>query len=88
MPKSCNAKWYHKEMENCDDTTTDMTETEEQAPEEECCDDIPCGEVPRLVVLAHSYVPWQCYNQAFSPCEALKKGTLFPELWGVYPIPK
>ena len=41
-----------------------------------------------LEVLAHSYVPWQCYRQAFSPREALKKGTLFPELWGVYPIPK
>jgi hypothetical protein len=38
--------------------------------------------------LAHSYVPWQHYEQAFSPREALMKGTLFPELWGVYPIPE
>lgn len=39
-------------------------------------------------ILAHSYVPWQSYEQAFSPGEALMKGTLFPELWGVYPIPE
>ena len=38
--------------------------------------------------LAHSYVPWQYYEKAFSPHEALMKGTLFPELYGVYPIPK
>jgi hypothetical protein len=38
--------------------------------------------------LAHSYVPWQCYEQAFCPREALMKGTLFPELFGVYPIPE
>lgn len=39
-------------------------------------------------MLAHAYVPWQEYEQAFTPKEALAKGTLFPELWGVYPIPK
>lgn len=37
--------------------------------------------------LAHSYVLWQCYHKAFSPCEALNKGTLFPELFGVYKLP-
>ncbi|MCE5285224.1 MAG: spore coat associated protein CotJA [Pelosinus sp.] len=37
--------------------------------------------------LAHAYVPWQCYTKAFSPCEALNKGTLFPELFGVYKLP-
>lgn len=31
--------------------------------------------------LAHAYVPWQCYNVAYSPAEALCKGTLFPELY-------
>lgn len=41
---------------------------------------------PRL--LAHSYTPWQFYNKAYSPAMALKKGTLFPELYGVYTIPK
>lgn len=40
------------------------------------------------MLLAHSYVPWQCYNTAFCPQEALMKGTLFPELYGVYTPPK
>lgn len=40
------------------------------------------------MVLAHAYVPWQFYDKAFSPREALAKGTLFPSLWGVYPIPE
>ncbi len=39
-------------------------------------------------MLAHAYVPWQKYEKAFCPREALAKGTLFPELWGVYRIPK
>lgn len=38
--------------------------------------------------LAHAYVPWQCYDEAFSPQEALMRGTLFPSLFGVYPIPQ
>ena len=38
--------------------------------------------------LAHSYVQWQSYDKAFSPCEALMKGTFFPKLYGVYKIPK
>ena len=38
--------------------------------------------------LAHSYVPWQYYDKAFCPPEALMKGTLFPELYGVYMIPQ
>lgn len=40
------------------------------------------------MLLAHSYVPWQSYNAAFGPQEALMKGTLFPELYGVYMPPK
>lgn len=38
--------------------------------------------------LAHSYVPWQYYDKAFSPQEALMRGTLFPEFLGAYMIPK
>lgn len=49
------------------------------SPEDEEC---------REMQLAHAYVPWQYYDKAFSPHEALMKGTLFPELYGVYPIPK
>lgn len=52
----------------------------------------PMGEMgahfPECIQLAHSYVPWQTYEKAFTPPEALMKGTLFPELWGVYRIPK
>lgn len=38
--------------------------------------------------LAHASVPWQQYEDAFTPQEALKKGTLFPCLYGAYPIPR
>lgn len=51
--------------------------------------DMPQGDFEsRPMQLAHSYVPWQFYDTAFSPQEALMKGTLFPELYGVYIIPK
>ncbi|NLU51467.1 MAG: spore coat associated protein CotJA [Clostridiaceae bacterium] len=30
--------------------------------------------------LAEAYVPYQIYNKIFTPQEALKKGTVFPEL--------
>ena len=39
-------------------------------------------------VLAHAYVPNQSYDKAYCPREALTKGTLFPNLWGVYKIPR
>ncbi len=38
--------------------------------------------------LAHTYVPRQGYGRVFSPSEALCKGTIFPDLWGVYKIPR
>ncbi len=53
----------------------------------ECATDME-AEFPDCIMLAHAYVPWQFYEKAFSPSEALSKGTLFPELWGVYPIPR
>lgn len=65
--------------------------------EEEMCMDTqyPCEEMamgkhgmPENIMLAHAYVPWQRYEEAFNPKEALMKGTLFPELYGVYPIPR
>ena len=37
---------------------------------------------------AHVYMPIQMYRRSFPLKEALVKGTLFPELWGVYPIPE
>jgi hypothetical protein len=38
--------------------------------------------------LAHAYVPDQPYANFFSLSEALKKGTIFQSLYGVYPVPK
>lgn len=46
------------------------------------------GQVCMDMMLAHAYVPWQMYDEAFSPREALIKGTLFPELYGPYKPPK
>lgn len=34
--------------------------------------------------LAQAYIPWQRFNQCFSPSEALDRGTLFPELYRPY----
>lgn len=48
---------------------------------------VPDDDCPDMK-LAHSYVLWQHYDNAFSPQEALMKGTLFPELYGVYTPPK
>jgi hypothetical protein len=48
----------------------------------------PMGQqMPGNKELAHAYVPWQFYEKAFNPAEALKKGTLFPELYGPYKPP-
>ncbi len=70
-------KWY-------EDDDDDMVMVEED------CDDEPMAtaRLPRNMILAHAYVLYQCYDKAFCPSEALMKGTLFPELWGVYPIPR
>ncbi|MDF2634141.1 MAG: Spore coat protein CotJA [Pelosinus sp.] len=51
-------------------------------------DHFKCGCENKRMMLAHAYVPWQCYDEAFSPQEALRKGTLFPSLYGAYPIPR
>ncbi|CUH97587.1 hypothetical protein P22_3718 [Propionispora sp. 2/2-37] len=65
---------------------TYMPEFEDEmcTSDDECMEDKKCPPM----TLAHSYVPWQFYERAFSPREALQKGTLFPELYGVYRIPK
>ena len=34
--------------------------------------------------LARAYVPFQVMNQVFNQAEALRKGTLFPELYRPY----
>ncbi len=34
--------------------------------------------------LANAYIPFQIMDKVFSPAEALRKGTLFPELHDPY----
>ena len=43
-----------------------------------CCDDIP------VTSLAQAYVPFQKICGYFEPREALKEGTIFPSLTGLY----
>lgn len=43
----------------------------------------PCPELK----LATAYVPPQPYGKQFKPDEALKKGTLWPDLYAPYPPP-
>lgn len=45
---------------------------------------IPQETVIRNVRLAAAYVPYQYLCELFSPVEALKKGTVFPELYSPY----
>ncbi len=98
MSKQSSPKWYEDEMEKPAMKADKMMHMK-KFMEEEMEDDMgmmgmekmPMGEgypMPMNMVLAHSYVPWQCYDRAFSPREALMHGTLFPELFGVYPIPE
>lgn len=81
-----------EDMCDIDDMEEDMEDMEDM-PKKHCMDGMKemkhemCF-FPECIQLAHSYVPWQTYEKAFTPPEALMKGTLFPELWGVYRIPK
>ncbi len=38
----------------------------------------------KTIQLARAYVPFQRFTKNYSPQEALKKGTLYPELWMPY----
>lgn len=82
--KPCGYDSCAKEMKDIDE---DLCEDIDEEIDEEMDEDM-CDRMPDCILLAHSYVPWQIYEKAFTPPEALRKGTLFPELWGVYPIPK
>ncbi|AKL94436.1 spore coat protein CotB [Clostridium aceticum] len=44
----------------------------------------PIPFMPMYVMLAHAYVPYQTYMNAYPLTEALMKGTLFPELYQPY----
>lgn len=80
------------DMEDMDDMDDDMEDMACEKPSFMGCvksmETDMCDNFPECIQLAHSYVPWQTYEKAFTPGEALMKGTLFPELWGVYRIPK
>ncbi|NLL82150.1 MAG: spore coat associated protein CotJA [Tissierellia bacterium] len=41
-------------------------------------------EISRNMELARAYVPFQIMNQVFNQKEALRRGTLFPELYKPY----
>jgi hypothetical protein len=45
---------------------------------------IPQETVIENVRLAAAYVPYQCLCTLFTPIEALKRGTAFPELYSPY----
>lgn len=55
-------------------------------------DQAPMPVMPVEYEYARAYVPFQYYTEAFSPQEALMKGTLFPELYQpeyfIKPIPR
>ncbi|ABR49777.1 hypothetical protein Amet_3655 [Alkaliphilus metalliredigens QYMF] len=44
----------------------------------------PIPFMPRQVMLANAYIPYQSFVDAYSLSEALMKGTLFPELFQPY----
>lgn len=81
MARYPKSKWYEKMKEESVDMEDDEMEMAEQTEF-----DMADERLERMK-LAHAYVPWQCYEKAFNPQEALRKGTLFPELFGVYKLP-
>lgn len=52
------------------------------------CDTAIEPQCPSNLMFAHTVIPVQNYTKAYTPDVAIKKGTLFPELWCVYPVPK
>lgn len=85
MRKKMNSEWYKDACDPCDHDPCDQCDQDDIPIKKHKCSMPQEG---MEMILAHAYVPWQFYDQAFCPQEALMKGTLFPELWGVYPIPK
>lgn len=90
MEKKSDRKWH--EIEPADERPPKKkAKPKKMPPLEPECDEplcVPQEDICEYMVLAHAYVQWQHYQKAFCPEEALMKGTLFPELWGVYPIPE
>ena len=62
-----------------------MPEQMQHHMNEQCMPEcVPQEEVIQNVRLAAAYVPWQKMCSTFSPLEALKRGTIFPELYSPY----
>lgn len=80
MGRHSKSNWYEKVEDEAMSMDDDMEMTEQADYE------MTAERMPRMR-LAHAYVPWQCYENAYNPQEALRKGTLFPELFGVYKLP-
>ena len=64
------------------DTSSEFDMMSNNCPPMSDC--IPQEMVIRNVRLAAAYVPYQKLCTLFSPIEALKKGTAFPELYSPY----
>ncbi len=64
----------------------DPTTVDHVVPAGAVCSANPCG-MPGIegCALATVYFPNQVYRAGFCPCEALARGTLFPELVSEYP---
>ena len=45
---------------------------------------VPWEQVISNVQIAHAYVPWQKLCTTLTPMQALRRGTAFPELNGLY----
>ncbi len=45
---------------------------------------VPQETVIENVTLAHAYVPFQKMCETFAPVSALSRGTIFPEMCGLY----
>ena len=90
MEKDYNCKWQDDMGDIDNRPMMKKTKMKKMTPPPDPDCDLPCvpEDICEHMVLAHAYVLWQRYTRAFCPEEALMKGTLFPELWGVYPIPE
>jgi hypothetical protein len=87
MENSCSKKSMCNECPEDDYCASDCEEDTCFASMNNC----DCPEEPQCsnnLAYAHIFIPKQNYTKAFTPDVALKRGTLFPELWNVYPIPK
>jgi hypothetical protein len=68
---------YHSRMSKSENNISGMHHN--QANQNE-----PYVENVKNARLARAYVPYQVWSNTYTPCECLKKGTAFPELYSPY----